>query len=78
MAIVKATEPFSYVRPDGVLDVVTTERLFDGDDPVVKQRPHLFEPVEVAAARTSGATETASAAPGEARARKSPIKKPGD
>ncbi|SKI81516.1 Uncharacterised protein [Mycobacteroides abscessus subsp. massiliense] len=66
MAICKAIEPFSYVREDGVLDVVNTERLFDSEDPVVRKRPSLFEAVETVVARTSH-SETASAAPGEVR-----------
>ena len=72
MAIVRAKEPFSYIDGHGVPRVVSPGQLFDDADPAVAKRGHLFEPVEVAAAR---ATETASAAPGEVRARKSPVKK---
>lgn len=72
MAIVRAKEPFSYIDGNGVPRVVSPGQLFDDSDPAVAKRGHLFETVEVAAAR---ATETASAAPGEVRARKSPAKK---
>lgn len=67
MAIVRATEPFSYTDATGVPRIVNTGQLFDSADPCVVKRPNLFERVEVAAARVAAATETATAAPGEAR-----------
>lgn len=74
MAIVRAKEPFSYIDGQGVPRVVSPGQLFDDGDPAVVKRAHLFESVEVAAAR---ATETATAAPGELRsvAKKAPTKK---
>lgn len=69
MAIVRAKEPFAYTDAAGIPRVVNPGQLFDRADPCVVKRPHLFEPVEVAAARTAAvATETATAAPGETRA----------
>ncbi|MGV0785115.1 hypothetical protein [Mycolicibacterium sp. XJ775] len=74
MAIVRAKEPFSYIDSQGVPRIVSPGQLLDDGDPAVIKRAHLFEPVEVAAAR---ATETATAAPGELRsvAKKAPAKK---
>ena len=66
MAIVRAVEPFAYTDAAGVPRVVSPGQLFETTDPCVIKRPHLFERVEVAAAR---ATETATAAPGETRSR---------
>lgn len=72
MSIVRAKEPFAYTDSTGVPRMVATGQLFAADDPCVRKRPGLFEPVEVAAARattsTVGASETATAAPGEVRA----------
>lgn len=70
MSTVRAREPFSF-DADGYSHNVAAGALFDSEDPAVKKRPHLFEPVEVAAARRAAAvsTETASAAPGERRVR---------
>lgn len=67
MAIVRAKEPFAYTDAAGVPRVVSPGQLFDAADPCVVKRPALFEPVEVAVTRTTGATETATAAPGDAR-----------
>lgn len=61
MAILRCTEPFA---ADGV--IVTMGQLIDSGHPVVKGREHLFEPVETFVSRRSG-SETATAAPGEAR-----------
>lgn len=70
MPTVRAKEPFSY-DADGYSHNVAAGALFDSEDPAVKKRAHLFEAVEVAAARRAAAvsTETASAAPGERRTR---------
>jgi hypothetical protein len=46
--------------------VASPGQLWSGDNPDLKGREHLFEPVEVAAARS---TETATAGPGESRTR---------
>lgn len=67
MAIVRAKEPFAYSDAQGVPRIVNPGQLFDSTDPCVLKRQALFEPVEVAAARTTVATETATAAPGEVR-----------
>lgn len=70
MSIVRAVEPFAYTDAAGVPRVVKPGDLLDAADPCVVKRPHLFEPVEVAAAASSArATETATAAPGETRSR---------
>lgn len=68
MPTVRAKEPFSY-DADGYSHNVGAGQLFDSEDPCVKKRAHLFEPVEVAVARAARALETASAAPGERRSR---------
>jgi len=67
MAIVRAREPFSYIDSTGVPRMIKPDALFDASDPEVVKRAQLFEPVDVAVSRT----ETASAAPGEVRARRS-------
>lgn len=75
MPTVRAVEPFAYPVEGGHLVSVTAGELFDSSDPCVKKRPSLFEPVEVtvasrkAATATAVVTETASASPGEHRAR---------
>ncbi|SRX93566.1 hypothetical protein MSP7336_01805 [Mycobacterium shimoidei] len=65
MAVVRATQAFSY-SDAGVPRVVTPGTLYDSDHPCVKQRPHLFEPVEVAASRRAS-VEDAAAEPGSRR-----------
>lgn len=72
MSIVRAKEPFAYTDNAGVPRVVSPGQLFDSADPCVVKRAHLFEPVEVAAAR---ATETATAAPGETRSVRPRVRK---
>lgn len=57
----RVKEAFAY----GEHAVATPGQIWSGDNPNLKGREHLFEPVEAAAART----ETASAAPGETRSR---------
>jgi hypothetical protein len=67
--IVQATEHFS-VQLGRIPAVVSPGDLYYADDPVVKGREHLFQTVEVrrsVTAKTSRATETATAAPGEKR-----------
>lgn len=61
MAILRCTESFF---ADGV--VVAMGQLVDSGAPIVKGREHLFEPVETFMSRRSG-SETATAAPDEAR-----------
>lgn len=68
MAILRCTE--SFAGDDN--RVVTAGSLVDADDPVVKGREHLFEPVETFMARRAG-VEQATAAPGEVRT----VKRPG-
>ena len=76
MAIVRAKEPFAYTDAAGLPRVVNPGQLFDSTDPCVVKRPHLFEAVEVAAARgLATATETATAAPGEARSVRPRVRK---
>lgn len=65
----RVKEAFAYGN-----DVATPGQIWSGDNPAYKGREHLFEPVEVAAARAAG-TETASAAPGEVRSVSSKFKK---
>ncbi|WP_293308874.1 hypothetical protein [Mycolicibacterium sp.] len=69
MSIVRAKEPFAFTDSTGTPRVVNPGQLFDSADPCVVKRPNLFEAVEVAAARNTAATETATAAPGEVRQR---------
>jgi hypothetical protein len=64
--IYRAREAFAFTGKNGVPRVITPGSLISADDPDYKGREHFFEPVEVAATR---ATETASASPGERRAR---------
>jgi uncharacterized Ntn-hydrolase superfamily protein len=73
MSTVRAKEAFSY-DANGYSHNVAAGDLYDSEDPSVKKRAHLFEPVEVAAARRAEALETASAAPGERRTRSAPHK----
>ncbi len=68
MAIYAAKEAFTFDQ-DGAPRVFTPGDLISDDDPGYKGRERLFEPVSVVAARRSGVTETASAAPGEVRHR---------
>jgi hypothetical protein len=76
MAIVRAREPFAYTDATGVPRIVSPGQLFDSADPCVVSRSHLFEAVEVAAARNaSTAIETATAAPGESRSVTRPRRK---
>lgn len=63
---------------NGVPVTMRVGQLVDGDDPRIKGREHLYEDADVAAARMSdrstesvGSVETASAAPGEKRSRRS-------
>lgn len=66
--IFRAVEAFAFANKGGVPHSVAPGDLMSDEDPNYKGREHLFEPVEVATARQA-ATETASAAPGERRAR---------
>jgi hypothetical protein len=67
--IVEALEPFS-ADVDGTPVGVSKGDKFYADDPVVRGRAHLFGDVTVRRTRrpaSSGAVETATAAPGERR-----------
>jgi len=70
MATLRCKEPFS-ADIKGVPRVVPAGQLLDSDDPIVKGREHLFEPVESFMAsrvvEVSESVETATAAPGEKR-----------
>ena len=66
--ILRANQPFAYTDSTGTPRVVRPGDLFSADDPCVKGRETLFEPVEVAAARKATSTvEQATSAPGERR-----------
>ncbi len=65
--ILRAREAFSYTDNRGIPRIVRPGDLVDDADPGVKGREHLFEPVEVAAARATAVVEQATAAPGEKR-----------
>lgn len=68
MAVLRCRESYAFDTPQGVSRVIRVGDLLDSDDPDVRGREHLFEAVEVASARLRGTTsETATAAPGEAR-----------
>jgi hypothetical protein len=72
--ILRPREAFSFTGKTGVPRVLTPNDLVSSDDPDIQGRfEHLLEPVEVSVARTA-ALETATAAPGETRARR-PVKK---
>jgi hypothetical protein len=62
----RAKEPFAFTDVNGVPRSVVPGDLFDGDDPNLKGKLGLFEPVETAAARAAG-VEDASAEPGSLR-----------
>ena len=68
MAVLRCTEAFAITEKNGVARVLRPGDLVEDKDPVVKQCPHAFEPVEANAAQaTSRAVEQATAAPGETR-----------
>jgi hypothetical protein len=69
--VVRAKTAFAHPGPDGYPRTVNAGALFDSEDPCVKKYAQLFEPVEVEVSRRASArsSETASAAPGERRAR---------
>jgi len=62
----RVKEAFAYTDKNGVPRVVAPGFLMSGDDPDYKRFPHMFEPVEVAAARAAG-VEDATAEPGALR-----------
>ncbi len=67
MAILRVRESF-LANWNGNPRVFTAGELVDSDDDITKGRGHLFEAVEVAAARVSSPkVERATAAPGEKR-----------
>ncbi|WP_435643366.1 hypothetical protein ACR9VJ_18130 [Streptomyces sp. H49] len=58
---------------DGRPRVVRAGALVQDDDPIVKNREHLFEPVDAYLAKQSPVgVEEATAAPGEKRSRSAP------
>lgn len=68
----RAKEPFSFTsRATKLPRVIPAGEILSSDDPDVKGKEHLFEPVADAVQRATAmrgkATETASAAPGERR-----------
>lgn len=63
--IFRAIEPFAYTDKNGIPRIVTPgDDPVAAGDPVLKGKEHLFRTVDV-----SGASETASAGPGERRSR---------
>ncbi len=65
-AIYRAREAFAFTDKRGVPRVVNAGDLIAADDPSLKGKIHLFEQVELAAARASG-VEEATAEPGSRR-----------
>jgi hypothetical protein len=68
----RATEAFAFVDDNGVPWPITPGTLVTASDPAYKGRESLFEPVEASvhrSSRTSHATETATAEPGQRRHR---------
>lgn len=67
----RVKEPFAYGN-----NVATVGQIWADDNPAFKGREQFFEPIADAVSRVQGATETATAAPGEVRsiAKKSPRK----
>jgi hypothetical protein len=65
--VYRAKEPFAFTDKNGVPRSIVPGDLMTGGDPNLKGREHLFERVEVAAARAVNVVEDASAAPGELR-----------
>jgi hypothetical protein len=66
MATLRCKEPFA-ADIKGVPRVVPAGALVDSNDPVVKGREHLFEPVDAFMERRTADVEQATAAPGEKR-----------
>lgn len=76
---VRVKEGCSFDTPGGAQVNLRRGQLFPDDHPYVKGREGLFEPADDAAARSAGAgaaVETATAAPGEARAMSRPVGRP--
>lgn len=65
--VYRAKEPFAFTDKNGVPRSIVPGDLMTAGDPNLKGREHLFERVEVAAARATNVVEDASAAPGELR-----------
>lgn len=74
--VFRAREAFAYTDKQGVPRVVAPGHLMSSNDPNFKGKEHLFEPVEVAAAREAHTTdsnvETATAEPGARRSVSTP------
>ncbi|MGE2733843.1 hypothetical protein [Mycolicibacterium vaccae] len=64
MSILKARESFAYTDPQGLPQIVRAGDLLSSDDPALKGRDHLFEPVAV---KPPTVVEDASAEPGRSR-----------
>ena len=73
MKVLVCRRGFAAPRKDGRMRVVKGGEMVPADDPIVKGREHLFDPLEEV-------VEQATAAPGELRATKPRTKasKPGD
>lgn len=65
--VYRAREPFAYTDKKGVPRSVAAGDLMSDDDPNFKGKEKLFEPVGLAAARTAGMVEEATAEPGALR-----------
>lgn len=79
--ILRVREAFAYTL-NGISLVAAAGKLFDASDPAVKGREKYFEPVSDVVNRAvlpaHSFTETASAAPGEARSRRRITRKSDD
>ena len=70
MAVFRAVESFAFTGRNGVPRVITVGTLMADSDPDFKGKAHLFEPVEIAAARPGrrmAGVEDATAEPGARR-----------
>jgi hypothetical protein len=73
MAVLRCLASFAFTETDGGDRVYAAGDLVDSNDPAVKGREDLFEPVEATIGRYTNrrVVEQATAAPGEKRAAKS-------
>jgi len=67
MAIAYAKSTLSTTSDHGVIYKLTEGQAWDADDPIVKQRPHLFSDLPPRVRTSQGWVETATAVPGEKR-----------
>ena len=67
MGIVYAKSTLSTTSEHGVIYRLTEGQAWDDQDPIVTQRPHLFDVLPPRVRTSKGWVETATAAPGEKR-----------